>query len=43
MVDLGVIRSIVVAFQNVLERLGNTVYVQRRMGAGMWTHRQEIA
>ncbi len=42
-VDLGVMRSIVVAFQNVLERLGDTVYVQPRMGAGMWTHREDVA
>ncbi|QLD12957.1 hypothetical protein [Microbacterium oleivorans] len=42
-VDLGVMRSIVVAFQSVLARLGDTVYVQPKMGADMWTHREDIA
>ncbi len=42
-IELGVMRSIVVAFQSVLERLGDTVYVQPRMGAGMYTHREDVA
>lgn len=42
-VDLDVMRSTVLAFQAVLERLGDTVYVRPRMGAGMWSHREEIA
>lgn len=41
--DLGVMRSIVEAFQNVLQRIGDTTYVQPRMGAGNWLHREEIA
>lgn len=42
-IDLDVMRSTVLAFQAVLARLGDTVYVQPRMGAGMWAHREEIA
>jgi len=41
--DLGVMRSTLEAFQRVLLRLGNTVYVQPKMGAGMFTHRENIA
>lgn len=41
--DLGVMRSIVEAFQSVLQRIGDTTYVQPRMGAGNWLHREEIA
>lgn len=41
-VDLGVVRSIVIAFQHALERIGETVYVQPRMGAGGWTERVDI-
>jgi hypothetical protein len=41
--ELGVMRSTLEAFQAVLLRLGNTVYVQPRMGAGAWTHRIEVA
>lgn len=42
-VDLDVMRSTVIAFQGLLERLGDTVYVQPRMGAGQWAHRERIA
>lgn len=38
-VDLDVMRSTVIAFQAVLERLGDTVYVRPRMGAGQWMER----
>ncbi|MEV8023708.1 ImmA/IrrE family metallo-endopeptidase [Microbacterium sp. NPDC080220] len=41
--DLGVVRSIVEAYQRVLLRIGDTVYVQPKMGAGMWTHRENVA
>lgn len=41
--DLGVMTSIVVAYRNVLERLGETVYVDPKMGAGQWAHRVEVA
>lgn len=41
--DLGVMRSTLEAFQRVLLRLGDTVYVRPRMGAGQWTHRERIA
>jgi hypothetical protein len=36
-------RSIIVAFQSVLERVGDTTYVQPRMGAGNWAHRIRLA
>ena len=42
-VDLDVMRSTVLAFQGLLERLGDTVYVRPRMGAGQWAHRERIA
>lgn len=38
-VDLDVMRSTVLAFQAILERLGDTVYVRPRMGAGQWIQR----
>lgn len=41
--DLGVMRSIVEAFQRVLLRLGDTVYQCPRMGAGQWDHREDLA
>lgn len=40
--DLGVMRSIVEAFQRVLLRVGDTVYVKPREGAGQWQHRQQV-
>ncbi|WP_323985937.1 ImmA/IrrE family metallo-endopeptidase [Microbacterium plantarum] len=41
--DLGVVRSIVEAYQRILLRVGDTVYIAPKMGAGMWAHREEIA
>lgn len=41
--DLGVLRSIVIAYQRVLLRLGDTTYVQPKMGAGMYAHREGAA
>jgi hypothetical protein len=41
--ELGVMRSIVEAFSNVLLRVGDAVYVQPKMGAGMWAHREVVA
>lgn len=41
--DLGVVRSIVDAYQRVLLRIGDTVYVAPKMGAGMWHHREELS
>jgi Zn-dependent peptidase ImmA (M78 family) len=42
-VELGVIRSIVLAYQRLLERVGDTVYVGAKMGAGQWAHREHVA
>lgn len=42
-VDLGVMRSIVEAYQRVLQRIDDTVYVQPKMGAGQWLRREEVA
>lgn len=39
--DLGVTVRLVQAFQRVLQRVGNTTYVEARMGAGQWAHRIE--
>ncbi|MEV8269115.1 ImmA/IrrE family metallo-endopeptidase [Microbacterium oleivorans] len=40
--ELGVVRSIVEAYQRVLLRIDDTVYVKPRMGAGGWLHREQI-
>lgn len=37
--DLGVTTRLVSSFQSVLSRIGDTVYVDPRMGAGQWAHR----
>lgn len=42
-IELGVMRSTVAAFAKVLSRVGDTVYLQPKMGAGMWAHREQIA
>lgn len=34
--DLGVTTKLVTAYQRVLARIGDTVYVDPRMGAGQW-------
>lgn len=41
--DLGVMRSIVLAYQGLLERVGDTLYLRPKMGAGQWAHREEVA
>lgn len=41
--ELGVMRTTLEAFQAVLLRLGDTLYVRPRMGAGMWSHREDVA
>jgi hypothetical protein len=42
-VELNVIVDLVEAFQRILLRIGDTVYVQPRMGAGQWLHRGQVA
>lgn len=42
-VELGVITRIVEAYQRVLARIGDTVYVDAKMGAGQWAHRERVA
>lgn len=39
--DLGVTTKLVTAFQRVLARVGDTVYVDPRMGAGQWLEKVE--
>jgi hypothetical protein len=41
--ELGIMRSTLEAFQALLLRLGDTVYVRPKMGAGNWAHREEVA
>lgn len=41
-VELGVMRSIVSAYQSLLERVGETVYVDPHMGAGQWSARVDV-
>lgn len=37
--ELGVAIDLVFAYQRLLRRLGDTTYVDARMGAGQWAHR----
>ncbi|MGJ0388932.1 ImmA/IrrE family metallo-endopeptidase [Microbacterium sp. CGR1] len=37
--DLGVTIEIVIAYQRLLRRVGETTYVGARMGTGQWEHR----
>lgn len=41
-VELNVTVDLVEAFQRILVRFGDTVYVAPRMGAGMWLHREQV-
>lgn len=41
--DLDVTVELVTAFQRVLTRVGDTVYVDAKMGAGQWAHRADCA
>lgn len=41
--DLGVMRSIVHAYQAMLARIGDTVYLDPRMGAGQYFQSEQIA
>lgn len=40
--DLGVTTKIVRAFQRVLARIGNNVYVDPRMGVGQWAQKVSV-
>lgn len=40
--ELDVTADLVEAFQRILVRFGDTVYVQPKMGAGMWHHRETV-
>lgn len=40
---LDVAPELAAAFRNMLMRVGDAVYVQPRMGTGMWRHRVEVA
>ncbi len=40
---LDVAPELAAAFRAMLVRIGDTVYVRPRMGAGMWRHRVEVA
>lgn len=41
--DLGVVRSVIDTYQRILARVGDTVYVAPRMGAGQYAHRAEAS
>lgn len=41
--ELGVMTSTVKVYQGLLQRIGDTTYVDARMGAGQWQHRVEVA
>lgn len=40
--ELDVTADLVDAFQRILTRFGDTVYVGAKMGAGMWHHREDL-
>lgn len=46
--ELGVMRSTVVTYRSLLQRIRRdettcAVYIDARMGAGMWAHREDVA
>ncbi|WP_417556109.1 ImmA/IrrE family metallo-endopeptidase [Microbacterium sp.] len=41
--ELGVTVELVEAYQRLLQRIGDTVYVAPRMGAGLWDHRVQVS
>lgn len=41
--ELNVVTRTVEAYQRVLERIGDTVYLQPRMGAGQWALKEQVA
>ena len=41
--ELGMTKRVVIAFQTLLVRLGDATYVDARMGAGQWAHRELVA
>ncbi|MEJ6554071.1 ImmA/IrrE family metallo-endopeptidase [Microbacterium esteraromaticum] len=40
--DLGVISRLVETYRSLLLRLGDTTYLEPRMGAGQWAHREDL-
>lgn len=42
-VELGVMRSTVLAFRSLLARVGDTTYFRSGMGAGQWAHKEDAA
>ncbi len=41
--ELGVTVELVLAYQRLLRRIGDVVYVDARMGSGQWAHRSVAA
>lgn len=41
--ELGVMTSIVEAYQGLLQRIGDVTYIDARMGAGQWQQRVRVA
>lgn len=41
--DLDVAPEILSVYRGMLQRLGDRIYFDPHMGAGMWTHRHEVA
>ena len=41
-VELGVTVDLIDAYQRILLRIQDTVYVQPRQGAGQWAHRERV-
>ena len=41
-VELGVTVELIDAYQRILLRIDDTVYIQPRQGSGQWAHREEV-
>ncbi|WP_264631286.1 hypothetical protein [Microbacterium hydrothermale] len=41
--DLHVAPELLAVYRSMLQRIGDTVYLEPHMGAGMWRHRRRVA
>jgi hypothetical protein len=41
--DLDVAPELIMVYRSMLQRLGDSVYLQPKMGAGMYAHREDVA
>lgn len=41
--DLDVAAELLAVYRSMMRRIGDTVYMDARMGAGQWAHREDVA